>query len=209
MLPSPDSNGWVIPVVLSAPSLQDNTADADRLCRAVRDALKVAWVDIDLDVARRLPDLLRSSGYRVHCLVFQDRERALVIDVRPGDDSRVWAGLAVDLGTTRVVLRLIDLTCCRILAETAFDNPQIAFGPDILARIHHADLPAGAESLQKAIVGGLNDHMDQLCRLCGLTRDDIYLLAVAGNSTMSHLLAGLPAHWLIRDPYIPAVNRLG
>jgi len=48
-----------------------------------------------------------------------------------------------------------------------------------------------------------------LCQSCGLRPDQIHLIAVAGNTAMTHLFAGLPVHWMIREPYIPAVNRFG
>ena len=72
-------------------------------------------------------------------MYFQERAGWTVLEVCAPDKPRPVAGLAVDLGTTRVVLRLIDLFSGRTLAEKAFDNPQAGIGPDILARIHHAD----------------------------------------------------------------------
>ncbi len=204
-----DPDGWVLDVRLTSPSIQDNTADVDRLRRAICRQLDVDWVDVDLDLARCLPDFLRNAGYAVRCLVFKDRDRALLIDVQAASETPVWIGAAVDLGSTRVVLRLIDLFSCTVLAETAFDNPQIAFGADILSRIHHADLPGGAARLQQVLVDGLNQQLGELCRAHGLATTSIGLIAMAGNTAMSHLVAGLPARWIIREPYIPAVNRFG
>jgi uncharacterized 2Fe-2S/4Fe-4S cluster protein (DUF4445 family) len=119
------------------------------------------------------------------------------------------AGLAVDLGTSRVVLRLLDLVSSRILAESGFDNPQLAIGPDILTRIHFADSSDGLTKLNDLIVTGLNNAVKDLCQSALLKPEDIYALAVAGNTTMTHLFMGLDPRWIIREPYIPVINKPG
>ena len=70
---------------------------------------------------------------------FKDRHQWLLTGITDAADANPIAGLAVDLGTTRVVLRLVDLATGDTLAESAFDNPQDTVGPDILARIHYAE----------------------------------------------------------------------
>lgn len=201
--------GWVVRVDLTQPSLNDNTADADRLISALKRELQVPHIHIDLPLIQQLPSILRQADYRVQCVVFIDKNYWMLVHVVSADVESTLAGVAVDLGTTRVVLRLVDLTRQQVLAENAFDNPQSIIGPDILARIHHSDQEGGAEQLQQLIVQGLNQHISELCRSCGFQPDAVLLITVAGNTAMSHLLAGLPAHWIIREPYIPAVNRFG
>ncbi len=203
------SNGWVKNVSLARPTLQDNTADADRLIGALRTQLETDAVDIDLSLLIRLPDLLRKWDYNVRCVLFKNRKRWLLTHITHLQDPTPCAGLAVDLGTTRVVLRLLDLSTSRILAETSFDNPQISIGPDILARIHYADTDGGLEKLNRLIIDGLNQTIVTLCRSCKIEPNDIYSLSVAGNTAMTHLFMGLNPHWIIREPYIPVVNRPG
>ncbi|MBW2583828.1 MAG: [Fe-S]-binding protein, partial [Deltaproteobacteria bacterium] len=55
---------WVQTITLDPPTLQDNTADADRLISALKANLKTAAIDIDLDLLKRLPDLLRQWKYQ-------------------------------------------------------------------------------------------------------------------------------------------------
>ncbi len=197
----------VIDLHLNPPSLQDNTADADRLVRALKSRLGADAVHTDLSLARKLPDLLRQWEYQVRCIVFEDRRQWLLLGVMPAGSPSPAAGLAVDLGTSRVVLRLLDMATGDVLGETAFDNPQIEIGPDILARVHHADAPGGLDRLHDLIIKGLNREIAGLCRSRGLTPEDVYLISLAGNTTMTHLFLGLPPKWIIREPYIPAVNR--
>ncbi|MFY9943063.1 MAG: ASKHA domain-containing protein, partial [Desulfobacterales bacterium] len=200
---------WVQTVTLAPPTLKDNTADADRLAAALKGRIGVSRLKIGLPLLRTLPDRLRRWHYRARCLLFQDGPLGQLVALTAPDDAAPLTGLAVDLGTTRVVLRLVDLESGRTLGESAFDNPQIAVGPDILVRIQHAESDSGCDALQRLIVDGLNAQIDDLSRSCGLSAEDVYLAAVAGNTAMTHLFMGLPARWIIREPYTPAVNRPG
>jgi uncharacterized 2Fe-2S/4Fe-4S cluster protein (DUF4445 family) len=206
---APPGPGLVLRLTLVPPTLQDNTGDCDRLCIALRRELNVEQIHVPLALRRRLPGLLREAGYTVRCVVFQEKSCAALVQVAAADAHTWLCGLAVDLGTTRVVLRLVDLDNRTVLAEDGFDNPQIEIGPDVLARIHSTDPPGGLERLQRLIVEGLNRNAAALARACGIDAKDIHLVTVAGNTAMSHLLAGLPAGWIIREPYIPATNRFG
>jgi uncharacterized 2Fe-2S/4Fe-4S cluster protein (DUF4445 family) len=199
--------GWVHTVSMNPPSLRDNTADADRLKRALQRRLNTEEpIEIGLGLLRRLPSILRESGYRVRCVLFRHRHRWSLVDAQAASDPRPFLGLAVDLGTSRVVLRLLDLSSGDIRAETAFDNPQSAVGPDILARIHAADAPEGLRSLRQRIVDGLNHAVGRLCRDCRTQTDSVVLTVLSGNTAMGHLFLGLPPRWIIREPYIPVVN---
>ena len=197
---------WIRTVRLTKPSLQDNTADADRLISALKTDLQNDAVHLDLDLLKKLPDLLRKWEYNIRCLLFKDRHRWLVTGIAGIDDPRPAAALAVDLGTTKVVLRLLDLSDGRTLGESGFDNPQLAVGPDILVRIHFAETTGGLERLNELIIAGLNQAVQDLCRSCRLEPEDIYTLTVAGNTAMTHLFMGLDPRWIIREPYIPVVN---
>ena len=200
---------WVRRVALAPPSLKDNTADGDRLVAALKKELGADAVDVDLELLKQLPALLRRCVYRVRCSVFRDRGRWVLTAIDGEDDPRPLAGLAVDLGTTRVALLLIDLISGRTLGENTFDNPQLAIGPDVLARIHHADSPAGLNELNHLIIGGLNRAIGDLCRSAGIGPRDVCTVSAAGNTAMTHLLLGLEPRWIIREPYIPVVNRPG
>jgi uncharacterized 2Fe-2S/4Fe-4S cluster protein (DUF4445 family) len=103
----------------------------------------------------------------------------------------------------------VDLADGRTLAESAFDNPQGTIGPDILVRIHHAATPDGLNHLNDLIIDGLNSEIAGLCETCGALPENIYLITLAGNTAMTHLFLKIEPHWIIREPYIPAINRPG
>ena len=197
---------WIKIVSLNPPSLQDNTADLDRLIAALKADIQTHTIDVDFALLKQLPALLRKWEYQVRCIVFKDRNRWLLTGITNTADATPIGGLAIDLGTTRVVLRLVDLITGRTLAESAFDNPQDAAGPDILARIHYAEQAGGLDRLNELIVTGLNREIASLCATIKIDPQNIYALAVAGNTTMTHLFMGFNPRWIIREPYIPAVN---
>lgn len=203
------ASAWIRRIRLPPASLADNTADADRLATALKTELKTDTVEIDIGLLRELPDLLRRQNFRIRCSVFRDRGRWMVTGIDGEESPRAALGLAVDLGTTRVAFELIDLAQGRALFASAFDNPQIAVGPDVLARIHHAESPAGLRQLHYLVIDGLNAALAHACRSIGVSPGQICAAAVAGNTAMTHLFLGIDPRWIIREPYIPAVNRPG
>jgi uncharacterized 2Fe-2S/4Fe-4S cluster protein (DUF4445 family) len=201
-----ESSGWVVTVSVPPPSLENNTADADRLINALTSVLETDYVDIDLQLLKKLSWMLRKWDYQVRCVCFKDRSRWKLVGVKSANDSAICAGIAIDLGTTRVVLRLINLETGAAVAETAFDNPQIAIGPDVLERIHFSDNEANLSKINRLIIDGFNENISGLCEKSDVNIQDVFLLAVSGNTSMCHLFLGLPPNHIIREPYIPVVN---
>jgi uncharacterized 2Fe-2S/4Fe-4S cluster protein (DUF4445 family) len=204
-----DIQGWVRTISLPEPALQNNTADADRLVSALKSRFNAPHVAVDLCLVRQLPDLLRKWKYRVRCTVFRDRHSWVLAGVTDPEDTAPVTGLAIDLGTSRVVIRLLDLLSGRILGESSFDNPQIHIGPDVLTRIHYAEQAGGLPELTRLIVHGINTNLAALCKTADTDPEDIHIIAAAGNTVMTHLFLGLTPYWLVREPYIPAINSPG
>jgi len=121
--------------------------------------------------------------------------------VEPGDTTGRIFGVAVDVGTTTVVARLLNLTDGACLATAAIANPQIPFGDDVVSRIAHATSEAGRNRLQQAVLSGIADLIHKLCIASRTCETDIYEVVAAGNTTMTHLLLGLPVESLGQAPY--------
>jgi len=201
-------NGWIKKVSVTPPSLKDNTADTDRLENALKAVLNAEIAGIDLMLSGKLPELLRKNDFNLRCILFKDHKKWCLAGITENDD-KIVAGLAVDLGTTTVVLRLIDLSTGLALAESSFNNPQISIGPDILTRLHFAEKENGLYELNRLIIDGLNRAITELCKSCDISPSGIYLISVAGNTAMTHLFLRLNPRFLIREPYIPVTNRPG
>lgn len=105
-------------------------------------------------------------------------------------------GLAIDLGTTTVAMRLYDLESGRLLATQAFENPQRYGGSDVLARIHYDGSHRG-RLLQRTLLAYLSHGIEAL----PVDPQTIYELVVAGNATMRDLLFGLDVQPLGQLPF--------
>ena len=105
-------------------------------------------------------------------------------------------GLAIDVGTTTVALRLYDLASGRLVATHSFENPQRFGGSDVMARIHYDGEHRG-RLLQRTLTGYLSRS------IAGLPVDPltIYELVVAGNPTMRDLFFGLDVQPIGVMPY--------
>jgi uncharacterized 2Fe-2S/4Fe-4S cluster protein (DUF4445 family) len=183
-------------VRVAEPSLEDPRGDFERL----REALPGVRA-IDLAAARALPELLRANCFSARAFVRGET----VIDVAPPGSAAL--GLAIDLGTTNVVGLLIDLMTGERLASLGVENPQVAWGADIVTRLNHALAgPKGQDELRAAAALAIQSLARDLAEAVGRTERDIFDVAVCGNTAMQHLLLGLPVGQLARAPFVAATS---
>ncbi len=198
--------GYVRDIEIQRPVLGNNLADSQRLETALKKEFGPGDVHIPWSLLVCLPSRLRQWEFGAKAVLFKDRRSWRLVDLLPLDYDRPVLGAAVDLGTTRIVIRLVNLETGEALGEIGLDNPQTIIGPDVLARIHHSNKPGGLDQLQDLVIQGVNDHLYLLCRENGCTVEDIYLVIGAGNTAMTHLFLGIEAFEIIKEPYIPCVN---
>ncbi len=200
---------WIkkVGLEIATPSLKDNTADVDRLIKGIKKGLETEDIRIDLSMVRQLPSLLREYNYRGDAVVFEDRNSWHLIEIFPCGNANGVFVLAVDLGTSTVVVRLMNLSTLETIDETSFRNPQNEFGADILTRIHFAAKEDGLSKLQSLLIRKLNEEMGALVKKHGIDKKSVVGMCVAGNTTMTHLFLGLDPYWICREPYIPVINR--
>jgi len=187
-------------VTLPPPSLDDLRADAERLTDALAQQHGITGTTVDLAILRQLSPRLRDGDWQVRVAV---HEREIVALLPPGARP---LGLAVDLGTTKVAVYLVDLETGRTLASEGIMNPQIAYGEDVIARLTFAkgDLSQAA-LLQDLVAKALNRAAAEMCARVGAEPAHIVDSVVVGNTAMHHLFVGLPVEQLARAPYVPAV----
>ena len=203
------SEPWiqVVESRLTRPSLKDNTADVDRLLKGMEKALQGNKVAIGFSLLKKIPTLLREYDYSIRAVLYQDDHCWHLIDVFPlHSDLRCYA-LAVDMGSSTVVVQLIDLIRKAVQEEISFINPQNDIGPDILTRIHFASQEGGLDRLQTLLVDKLNQEIRKLGEKHAIQADTIVAVSAAGNTAMTHLFLGLDPYWICREPYIPVVNK--
>jgi len=120
--------------------------------------------------------------------------------LQPDSTSPIF-GVAVDIGTTTVVAKLIDMKDGRCLATEAELNPQSRYGDDVISRITYAETDAKLAELQKAIIDCTNELIVRLCKQAGIDAKHIYEVTVVGNTTMNHIFLKLPVKQLGQAPY--------
>jgi uncharacterized 2Fe-2S/4Fe-4S cluster protein (DUF4445 family) len=125
-------------------------------------------------------------------------------DVPPFPALTEGWGVAIDIGTTTVVMELVGTE--GTIAREAFLNGQSRFGSDVLSRVRAASL-GRADDLKTAIVSGIVAGFSRLFAHSGLCVDDISLVMVAGNTAMCHFLLGLPSEGLGVAPFTPFALR--
>ena len=178
-------------------TLADNLSDVDRVIRALATPLP----EVDLVAARQLPTALRGGHWSLRVYI---RERELIGFSATG---RRTLGLAVDLGTTNVAGFLVDLQSGASVASLGIENPQVAWGADVISRMNHAiQGSANAAELREAATIAINALAHDLCFSIGAATDDIVDMAICGNTAMHHLLLGLPVRQLGRAPFVAAVR---
>lgn len=124
----------------------------------------------------------------------------------PGDCTDRNLGAAIDIGTTTVSVWLVDLENGQVVAQAADYNGQIARGEDVISRIIYAKREERLLELQSLVVGTINRLLEAACRQVGASPNEVFKLAIAGNTTMIHLLLAVPPESIRLAPYIPVVN---
>ena len=195
-----------IDLTLTPATLQDLASDADRLRRVLAERTEpIEPATIDWAASAALPGLLRQHGWQVQARLRQTTDGGspeIASVARPGAPL---LGLAVDLGTTNAAAFLVNLPSGRRLASLGLENPQVAWGADLISRINHAiKEPGAAEALRRAAVGAIQSLAHDLARAVGAAVTDIADAVVCGNTAMQHLLAGWPVAQLGRAPFVAA-----
>ena len=195
----------LIPVEMTAPTLDDTMPDVERLERAVAAATGIKRVRIPYSVLKELPDKLRQYEFQVQCVVRCTSRDVFVYDIYGKEETVRAGGLVVDIGTTTVSALIIDMLNGDILAKATTGNGQIRYGADVINRIIESRKPGGQKKLQDAVIKEtINPLIHTMCRTSGLKTSQIYRMSVGANTTMNHLFTGINAEPLRTEPYIPA-----
>lgn len=216
--PNLDQSIQAIPISLDPPDMSDQTDDWSRLGTALRRQAGVEEVRASIYLLQRLGGILRQGEWEITAILdTQSWDRPSgpprLIDVRPGKQLSppLW-GAAIDIGTTTVTLWLVDLITGKVVAQVAEYNQQIARGEDVISRIIYASKEGGLEELRALVLNTINDLLARACKRVKadppVQPNDVVKATVVGNSTMMHLLLGIPPETIRMMPFITAVNHV-
>lgn len=128
--------------------------------------------------------------------VIRDGDRILLDGEEIDCSNGPIHGLAMDLGTTTVVIRLLNLETGSVVADASFENPQRFGGSDVMSRIHY-DTEDGSKLLQRTLAGYVRRAIEEF----PVDPKSIYEMVVAGNSTMRDLFFRLNVYSIGQNPY--------
>jgi len=200
-----------IVVRVPGPTLEEAEDDLGRLFRVLRKQIGADHLRADLETMRSLPAVLRQSGWQVAVSLTEARgyKAVGVEEVEPDSLARKYYGLAIDIGTTTVVVHLVDLETGVSLGVKGTYNRQAIYGDDVISRIIHAvENKDGLRELQKAVLATINELTADLLREHDLKATDVRVAVCAGNTTMTHLFLGLDPAYIRLEPYTPAANSI-
>lgn len=111
---------------------------------------------------------------------------------------------AIDLGTTTVVVMVVDLASGEVLATAGGFNEQIRFGDNVLTRIDIGSEPGVRRQLQDAVTKDtIAPLIVRACERAGRAPERLAGGVIAGNTTMLHLLVGEDPKPLGIAPFTP------
>jgi uncharacterized 2Fe-2S/4Fe-4S cluster protein (DUF4445 family) len=134
--------------------------------------------------------------FKLDPAVTRDGDRILIDGVEVERSTGPILGIAMDLGTTTVVLRLVDLESGELIADTSFENPQRFGGSEVMSRIAY-DTEHPGRLLMRTLAGYLTHAIEKF----PVDPKDIYEMVVVGNSTMRDLFFRQSVYSIGQNPY--------
>ena len=172
-------------VVVDVPGTANSALSiiTDGKCRNV--ALN-PWIEKEFDLSRNLT-----------CVTAGDR----LLETEIGDTTATRYGAAIDLGTTTLVVSLVDLNTGREIGTASALNPQSLHAQDVLSRIKIASTADGLTLLQGELMQELDRMTGELAASAGIDRKSIYEVILSGNTTMLTIAAGVSPSSIGKYPY--------
>ena len=151
-----------------------------------------------------LPHVIRKAEYRLTVTVVGGE----ITKIEPGDTTKKNFGLAIDIGTSTLVVCLLDLNTGEEKGVSAAFNPQRDFGADVISRIQQCrESHTGVPAMWLALMGKLSTMVKEVCKEAGVKQSDISEAVAVGNPTMQHIFLGVDPSYIGEMPYAPAICR--
>ena len=201
------SDGKISPIVqwlgldLSLPTLDNNISDLERLKNAVYET-GAKGLKFSHSFISSLPHSLRDAGWKVKLGHTRESDACFL---KPDDRSGQY-GIAVDIGTTTLVVYLVNLEDGSIIDVGSTYNSQIRYGDDVITRIVHATEGGGLEELKDSVVSDIRMLLTPLIERHEISIQNIESAVISGNTTMTHLFWGIDPQFIREEPYTPAIN---
>jgi uncharacterized 2Fe-2S/4Fe-4S cluster protein (DUF4445 family) len=184
-----------VPLILAKPTFEDPRSDVQRLSDALGGA------EVPFRVMESLPDMAREAEWRLVAVMYERR----VMAIYPGDEAPVLYGVAVDIGTSKIIAYLFDLARGTLIDHEAIENPQMRFGEDVISRMAQAFETAARAELAQVVRGGIDACLGRLYERWGIDPIQVCDMTIVANTAMHHLALGLSPVGLGAAPFAPAL----
>jgi uncharacterized 2Fe-2S/4Fe-4S cluster protein (DUF4445 family) len=182
----------------------DARSDYEKIKNALKEKYNVRVNSIDNEVFDKMPSVIRNNLWEV-TVTLRNSE---IILIEGGDKTKNNYGLAVDLGTTKIAVFLIDLVTGETVDSKGIINPQIIYGEDVMSRLNFAiQNKDNVDKMQKIVIDKLNEAVVEICSKNNLTNREITEMTVVGNTAMLHLFLKLPVKQLGLSPFVLSIKK--
>lgn len=192
-------------IELPPPTISDNISDLERLKRYLNEK-GIKEMRFSHPFISEIAEKLRLSNWKIELIYIDEKGNYEAISLNSADLCTRRYGVAVDIGTTTVVVYLVDITNGEIIDIGSTYNSQMRYGDDVITRIVYATEGGGLDELRDAVVGDINTILDSFTEKHEIKRCEIITAAISGNTTMAHLFWGLNPAYIREEPYIPTLN---
>lgn len=194
---------------LKMPTEDVPVSDHKRIQLAL-EALGYKNVVLPLPVMRKLYPMCRDAEFDITVTVVHRELDWVITNVEPGDTRQYHYGLAVDYGSTTVVMQLVDLNSGSVVGEEKAVNGQTVYGTDILNRITFSlEAPSNVDELQRVTIETFEELLCKLTESTGIDAANCSIMIVSGNTTMIHFLLKLNAWTVFASPFAPVSSDPG
>ena len=191
---------------LPLPTLEDNVSDIDRITRELQKVSSYDKYEISLPCLQNLTEKLRTHNWKVTVTFARHNVIGRILQIESGDTSDKHYGLAVDVGTTTVVVQLVNLKTGKIIGVKGSHNLQARFGEDVISRMIFACVRGSLEPVHKAVITNINNLARALAEENHIGLQDITAIVAAGNTIMSHFLLNMTPCSIRLEPYVPTTT---
>jgi len=190
-----------ISVDIPPPTIQNNIGDLERLKKAIEEK-GLKGMRFSHGFLSSLAKSLRDADWKVN-LAYTYGPEAIFISRHESKDRY---GIAVDIGTTTIVVYLANIADGRVIDVGSTYNSQIRHGDDVITRIIYATEGEGLNELREAVVSDINNLLIPIVEKHDIKIGDIESVVISGNTTMSHIFWGFNPAYIREEPYIPTLN---
>ncbi len=191
---------------LPPPTITDNISDLERLKRALKEK-GLSDLRFSHGFVSAMAHTLREADWKVEIgYIRGERAPNEVIFLTSLNACTKRYGIAVDIGTTTIVVYLVDVMNGAIVDIGSTYNSQMRYGDDVITRIVYATEGQGLGELREAVATDITTIVTFLMEKYGIKNCEIEAATVAGNTTMSHIFWGLNPAAIREEPYIPTLN---